>query len=1135
MMTAATKRKPPIKTRGSRPALADDPLWYKDAVIYEIHVRAFADDDGDGIGDFRGLTKKLDYLQELGVTALWLLPFYPSPLRDDGYDIADYNQINPIFGTLKDFERFMSAAHKRGIRVVTELVINHTSDQHKWFQEARRAKPGSKARDFYVWSDTPHKYEDTRIIFRDFEPSNWSWDPVAQAYYWHRFYSHQPDLNFDNPAVRKAVKQAMDFWFDMGVDGMRLDAIPYLYEREGTDCENLPETHKFLKELRSHLDKNHKNRMFLAEANQWPEDAAEYFGDGDECHLNFHFPLMPRLFMSVQMEDRFPIIDILEQTPDIHPTSQWALFLRNHDELTLEMVTDEERDYMYRVYAHDKQARINLGIRRRLAPLLGNNRRRIELMNGLLFSLPGTPVLYYGDELGMGDNIYLGDRDGVRTPMQWSADRNAGFSRGNPQQLYMPVIIDPEYHYETVNVETQLGNTSSLLWWMKRIIALRQRFTAFGRGTIEFLLPENRKVLAYVREHEGEVILVVANLSRFAQYAELDLSRYKGRRMVELFGRTEFPVASDQPFTVTLGPHSFYWLQLEENSAATRGSRTLPSFTVGKSWSEVLQGRMRDDLESKLGAYIKDRRWFAGKAKGLGDVEITDEIEVAMGRRSARLCFIEVGYTDAQPETYLLPLTAVEGTRGKEIADQSPHAIVARLQHKDRDTEHGYLVDAAYDPAFSAALLETITKRRRLKGSRGEAAGTRTKVFGELWDGKSPLEPHVGKAEQSNTSIVFGEEFILKLYRRIEEGTNPDLEIGHFLQEAKFEHTPRVAGALTYKRSTKKATEHALGFLQGYVPNEGDAWKYTVDEVELYLERAASEGPPGPQNDLAPNLIEQSDETLPQQLHDLIGGYLESARLLAQRTAEMHVALASGDRGSASAGSKTDFKPESFTPFYRRSLYQSMRNLTQRVFSQAKKRRGDLPADMRSELDDLLTLEKPVTRWFQKTLEANIKATRIRTHGDYHLGQVLYTGRDFVIIDFEGEPSRSLEERRLKRNPLRDVAGMLRSLHYASHTALYARNRRVHTSPESMAALEQWAALWHQGVSAQFLQGYLAVAEEASLLAKLSWEDVGLLLDMYRLEKVIYELGYELNNRPEWVNIPMAGLRQITRGLGIES
>ncbi|OLD71808.1 MAG: maltose alpha-D-glucosyltransferase, partial [Acidobacteria bacterium 13_1_40CM_2_56_11] len=490
--------------------LEDDPLWYKDAIIYELHVRAFYDSNDDGIGDFAGLTQKLDYLQDLGITAVWLLPFYPSPLRDDGYDIADYTAVHPSYGSVNDFRAFLREAHRRGIRVISELVLNHTSDQHAWFQRARRARPGSPARKFYVWNDTTEKYKEARIIFKDFETSNWTRDPFANQYYWHRFYHHQPDLNFESADVRRSLLAVVNFWLGMGVDGMRLDAVPYLYERDGTNCENLPETHQFLKNLRKKVDERFRNRMLLAEANQWPEDAIAYFGSGDECHMAFHFPVMPRMFMALRMEDRFPIIDILAQTPPISETCQWALFLRNHDELTLEMVTDEERDYMYRAYAHDPQMRINLGIRRRLASLLGKDWNRIELMNALLFSLPGTPVLYYGDEIGMGDNIYLGDRNSVRTPMQWSADRNAGFSKASPHRLYLPIVIDPDSHYEAFNVEAQQNNPHSMLWWMKRLIAMRKRYKAFGRGTLEFLYPENHRVLAFIRRYQDEIILVIA-------------------------------------------------------------------------------------------------------------------------------------------------------------------------------------------------------------------------------------------------------------------------------------------------------------------------------------------------------------------------------------------------------------------------------------------------------------------------------------------------------------------------------------------------------------------------------------------------------------------------------------------------
>ncbi|HET7008011.1 MAG TPA: maltose alpha-D-glucosyltransferase, partial [Candidatus Binatia bacterium] len=612
---------------------AERARWYKDAIICEIHVRAFSDGNGDGIGDFKGLTEKLDYLQDLGITTLWLLPFYPSPLRDDGYDIADYTDIHPSYGTLNDFRTFLKAAHSRGLRVITELVINHTSDQHPWFQRARRAPAGSKARDFYVWSDSQEKYHEARIIFKDFETSNWSWDPLAKAYYWHRFYAHQPDLNFDNPAVQKAIFAALDFWLGMGVDGLRLDAVPYLFEREGTSCENLPETHAFLKVLRRHVDERYRDRMLLAEANQWPEDAAAYFGSGDECHMAFHFPVMPRLFMAVHMEDRYPIIDILQQTPQIPELSQWALFLRNHDELTLEMVTDEDRDYMYHVYATDPQSRINLGIRRRLAPLLGGNRRKMELLKSLLFSLPGTPVLYYGDEIGMGDNIYLGDRNGVRTPMQWSADRNAGFSRANPQRLYLPVIIDPEHHYETVNVEAQQQNLSSFLWWMKRLIVLRKRYLAFGRGTMEFLYPANRKVLAFVRRYGDEVILAVANLARFVQYIELDLAQFKGMVPLELFGQSRFPPIGELPYFLTLSPHGFYWFKLEKAKTveANHAGASAVNIKIAGSWDELFDLRAGTSaLIDALPEYLGRCRWFGGKARPIRVVSIIDTIPIQL-------------------------------------------------------------------------------------------------------------------------------------------------------------------------------------------------------------------------------------------------------------------------------------------------------------------------------------------------------------------------------------------------------------------------------------------------------------------------------------------------------------------------
>ena len=542
--------------------ITDEPLWYKDAVFYEIRTRSFYDSNGDGIGDLAGLTEKLDYLHDLGVTVLWLLPLCPSPGKDDGYDISDYMDVHPDVGTVDDFRRLVEQAHARGIRVVTELVMNHTSDQHPWFQRARRALPGTPDRDFYVWSDTPERYRDARIIFKDFEPSNWSWDPVASAYFWHRFYAHQPDLNFENPAVQEALLAAVDFWLEKGVDGLRLDAVPYLYEEEGTSCENVPKTHAFLRKLRAHIDAKFPNRMLLAEANQWPEDAAAYFGHGDECHMNFHFPLMPRMFMALHMEDRLPLVDIFAQTPDVHPTCQWALFLRNHDELTLEMVTDEERDYMYSEYAKDPRMKANIGIRRRLAPLLDGDRNQLELFTALLLSLPGSPVMYYGDEIGMGDNIWLGDRDGVRTPMQWTGDRNAGFSRADWAQLYLPPLMDPVYGFQAVNVEAQLRISTSMLRWLHRMVALRKEHPVFGLGDYEPLENDNDRIFAHVRRYADEIVICVHNLARSAQAVQLDLSRWEGLVPEEMLGRSRFPAIGQLPYLLTLGPRGWFWFRI---------------------------------------------------------------------------------------------------------------------------------------------------------------------------------------------------------------------------------------------------------------------------------------------------------------------------------------------------------------------------------------------------------------------------------------------------------------------------------------------------------------------------------------------------------------------------------------------
>ncbi len=1088
-----------------------DPLWYKDAVIYELHVRAFADSNGDGIGDFAGLTSRLEYLQGLGVTALWLLPFYPSPLRDDGYDISDYMNINPAYGTLKDFKRFLKRAHELGMRVITELVINHTSAEHEWFQRARRSPPGSAARNLYVWSETPDRYQETRIIFKDFETSNWSWDPVAQAYYWHRFYSHQPDLNFDNPAVHKALIKVLDFWLGMGVDGMRLDAVPYLYERDGTNCENLPETHAYLKNLRAYIDKRYEGRMLLAEANQWPEDAAAYFGEGDECHMNFHFPLMPRMFMAVQLEDSFPILDILEQTPEIPETCQWATFLRNHDELTLEMVTDADRDYMYRMYASEPRARINLGIRRRLAPLSGL-RQKTELLNTLLFSLPGTPVLYYGDEIGMGDNIYLGDRNGVRTPMQWSGDRNAGFSRANPQKLYFPVITDPEYHYEAVNVEAQENNPHSLLWWMKRLIDLRKQHPVLGRGKLRPLNTENSKVLAFLREGAGEVLLIVANLSRSAQFAELDLREYDGYRPVELFGRKDFPFVGRLPYLLTLSPYGFFWFALEAVEAEARSSwRPTQVIPLPGGVETLVESKAaRKALLQVLPGYLAGRRWFRSKARVVKSVSITEYASLRKEEPHFLLCFCQVAFAEGQPETYFLPLSVADGDDARTIEQSSPHAVVAAVKRPNTD-ERAILYDGVYNPAFSRQLLELFHKRRRLTTREGSITSSSAKV---LRDGAATaMEGTLLGVEQSNTSILYGTSYICKIFRRLDPGLNPDVEIGQFLSErSSFRHTPALLGALEYEG---RGGASALAILQEYCPNQGDAWAMTNTSLELYFERCLTESIG--EVKVEGSLLERARNPLPEQALELCGVYPDLARLLGTRTGEMHRALAESDTDAA-------FTPEPFNAMYQRSLYESTRTQLKRTVGLLTRERSKLAPFATELAEELLSRKKDLELLLKKILSRKILAQRIRIHGDYHLGQVLFTGKDFMIIDFEGEPGRSLSERRFKACPLRDVAGMIRSFHYASTVAA-----RQALRASDMERVRTYGQAWYRWISAAFLGGYFEALKDTGILPAED-EPRGALLDFFLLDKCLYELDYELNNRPDWVTIPLVGLGSLIEG-----
>ena len=1089
------------RTEGLR-AVGAASRWYQDAVIYELHVRAFQDSNADGVGDFAGLVKRLDHIRDLGATAIWLLPFYPSPLRDDGYDISAYKAIHPAYGTMRDFRTFLREAHRRELRVITEVVMNHTSDEHPWFQRSRTAKPGSWQHNFYVWADTPEGYPDARVIFGDFESSNWAWDAVAGRYYWHRFYSHQPDLNFDEPRVRAAMFDVADFWLGLGVDGLRLDAVPYLFEREGTNGENLPETLAFLSDLRAHVDASFEDRMLLAEANQWPEDAVAYFGNGDRCHMAFHFPLMPRMFMANRMEDRFPLIDILNQTPSIPENAQWATFLRNHDELTLEMVTDEERDYMYRVYAEDPQARVNLGIRRRLAPLLGNDRRRIELMNALLFALPGTPVIYYGDEIGMGDNIYLGDRNGVRTPMQWNQDRNAGFSAANPQRLYLPLVADPENHPAAVNVEAQQNNPTSLLWWMRRLIGAARRSPSLSRGDIEFLYPENRKVVAFLRTFDDDRTLVVANLSRSAQFVELDLSRFDGQVPVELFGPTHFPRIGQLPYFITLGPYGYFWFQLrpderEEEVAAS----PVPTLRAVASWEEVLDDAAGSGLERALPRYLVGQRWFGAKGRRIATASIADVIPIpdaAKDRQPGVIALVVVTFTDGEPVTYAVPLA---GRRDGE--DVGAEYVVARV-----DTPDGVwqVIDGFRDAALAGALVELVERRRVSRGRWRRLAGSRAEGFAKL-RGDDPLEPQFGWGEQTNTSVTFGDRLVMKLFRKLEDGVNPELEIGKFLTDrTTFRHHAPTAGSIDLANGGSSST---VAILQGFVQNEGDAWRYALDAARESFERALALPADQPVPTVEHALMDLVGELPSLLTYDLIGPFLGSAWLLGRRTAQLHLALGSRE-------DDPEFAPEPVTRMYQRSLYQSMRSQAAATVRRlARTETGPEVEELLARQDELLTRYAVVTG-------DRISGERIRTHGDFHLGNVLWTGRDFIIIDFEGEPARPISERRIKRSPLRDVAGMLRSFDYAAREAM--RSPWVEDlSEEARASLGDWARTWTRWVSATFLGHYFEVAGDSPMLPQ-SEDELRRMLHAQLLEKAVYEIGYELDHRPDWLNVPVRGV-----------
>jgi maltose alpha-D-glucosyltransferase / alpha-amylase len=1091
---------------------ADDPLWHRDAVIYQLHVKAFVDSNDDGIGDFRGLASRLDYVKDLGVNTLWLLPFYPSPQKDDGYDVADFHDIHPHYGTLEDFRAFMKETERRGLKVITELVVNHTSDQHPWFQAARKAPKGSPQRDFYVWSDTAEKYKDTRIIFTDTEASNWTWDPVANQYFWHRFFSHQPDLNFDNPEVLQGVFKTMRYWLDMGVDGFRLDAIPYLVEREGTNNENLPETHSVIKQLRAQLDSSYRNKVLLAEANQWPEDVREYFGEGDECHMAYHFPLMPRIYMAIAQEDRHPVVDIMQQTPDIPDPCQWAIFLRNHDELTLEMVTNKERDYMYSMYAADPRARLNLGIRRRLAPLMENDPDRIKLMNSLLLSMPGSPILYYGDEIGMGDNIYLGDRNGVRTPMQWSPDRNAGFSRADPQRLYLPPIMDPIYGHQAVNVEAQLRDPFSLLNWMKRILAVRQTSLAFGRGKLSFLRPGNRKILAYLREYGDDSILCVVNLSRSAQPVELNLARFRGRVPVELMGRQSFPPIGDLPYLLTLPGYSFYWFRLDATAKPptwheerlTREDIAVVVLFDGwlsffrdrvVPWRIGMADKTRAQLETQvLPDFLAAQRWYGGKGEKASRARLADHVLWQADGQNWLLGLVDV--EGEEPARYFVPMVlAWEDTEEERLKNLAP-ATLAKVRQQARI---GVLADAYADEPFCRSVVKAIGSGAEVAAAGGKVRFVPTRVYAELaGPDLAELPVRRPQAVSSNTTVTLGSKLLLKGYRRLRAGIMPELEIGRYLTEiARFSNAVPLAGHIEHVATDGTVTTLAL--LQAYVSNQGDGWAYTQNYLGRHL-------------DARP-------EAAPVPVAETHGAYLALVGILATRTAELHRAftLTTGDAA---------FDPEPASAQDYAAWKARVRDDARATLQLLERRLPELQSAVAEAAQGLIARAAELMEIVESAALPRGAMLKTRHHGDYHLGQVLLHENDFVIIDFEGEPERTVAERRAKHSPLRDIAGMLRSFDYAQWSALRAAAK----STEDYARLLPLAASWQVEARRAFLSAYAAGVTDSGLFA--SFEDAAGLLRLFELEKALYELRYEINNRPDWIHVPLAGIRALAARSG---
>lgn len=1068
-----------------------DTQWYKDAIIYQLHVKSFCDSNGDGIGDFPGLISKLDYLVDLGVNVIWLLPFYPSPRRDDGYDISDYRGVHPDYGTLADVRKLIRAAHERGIRIITELVINHTSDQHAWFQRARHAPPNSVRRNYYVWSDDDTAYAGTRVIFCDSESSNWAWDDVARAWYWHRFYSHQPDLNYDNPAVLREMIGIMRFWLTMGIDGMRLDAVPYLVEREGTSNENLPETHAILRHIRAAMEASFPDRVLIAEANQWPEDVQEYFGNGDECHMAFHFPVMPRMYMAIAREDRFPVTDILRQTPQIPDNCQWAIFLRNHDELTLEMVTSAERDYLWETYAADRRARLNFGIRRRLAPLLQGDRRRIELMNSLLLSLPGTPIIYYGDEIGMGDNIHLGDRDGVRTPMQWRPDRNGGFSSADPEQLVLPALMDPLYGYATVNVEAQSRNPHSLLNWSRRMLGLRRQHSAFGRGRFEFIFPGNRKVLAYLRIHD-EVILCVANLSHAPQAVELDLSAYEGRVPVELTAGSTFPPIGKLTYLLTLPPHGFYWFVLSEDADPPQWHDDPPELMPEYTTLVMRQNRpdidapdIRMALENEcLPPYLRVRRWFGAKQTHA----LRPELGHAINDKDSGVLFTEVDtHGEDGNEHYLLPMSIVWDDEPNTALEQQ--LAMARVRCGSRV---GMLTDAFSEPAFARRVLALMCANATIESDDGGALHFRHTAAMQQVEWPPNVDVRWISVEQSNSSLVIAERGVLKLLRRCWPGVQPEAEMTGYLTSQGFAHAPRLLGTLV--RSYPDGREYTYAVLLEFVSNQGDGWNW----IQNLLRQLVDE-----------HVVDRTSDT------NGFGILMEHETFCAAvglRLGQLHAVLARPSEDPMFAPQPIDTKD-----------VQAWSLRCEKWMRRAHDALAMRDASHDAALDALaMEVTQRIRQWLDAlasgvTLSPHGYKTRI--HGDFHLGQVLVANGDAWLIDFEGAPATPLNERRSLQSPLVDVAGMLRSIDYAAASAL--RFELAQVSPVLEQRRHELVSCFAEHARKEFLRAYLEGGGAA-----LDRD----LLQCFMLEKAAYEICYEMDNRPGWLDVPLHGMRALLDG-----